>query len=468
MENNKMIQLNGELVPDNEMANIFLESLIGNKWEGATFQFYTEDKEKKDKSGDKNAQWKHLQPPFDFGFMKTKQDQGSGVWVMVNEGDGQGRTAKNVVKIRALFIDLDGSPWEPAAERLKPHMRVESSPGRWHLYWLVGDCTLDEFTPIQKAIARRFNGDPACHDLPRVLRVPGFYHLKGEPVMTKLIEVNNFPRYTTQEVIDGLGLKIVENDVSAQTQVVQQVEHKPSDVYQYTIKKTGEMINLKQWAAANPNFDIVKAMNPEFIRGKAEKGKQHILCPFADEHTDTSQDMSTFVANADEKNPSWTIHCMHGHCVDRDRLAFFKVMLEKGWLQESILGIKILELKQPSWIKFPIVKITQAQEWANLTPEERRIALDLQYYTWRSGIGTFEDDDWKIAKFLGVKENEWLNYRTILIKSGWLLEENGRLYNEISRNEFVTAQYAYSKQSAGGKKGGITTQQNRRENKTYN
>src|SRR5439155_8033604 len=35
---------------------------------------------------------------------------GSGVFFMVNRGDGHGRSAKNVVGVRTLFLDLDGAP----------------------------------------------------------------------------------------------------------------------------------------------------------------------------------------------------------------------------------------------------------------------------------------------------------------------------------------------------------------------
>lgn len=68
---------------------------------------------------------------------------GAGVFWMVNYGDGKGRAAGNVTGIRAVFVDLDGTPLAPVLSAgLEPHAVVESSPGRWHCYWLVADAPL--------------------------------------------------------------------------------------------------------------------------------------------------------------------------------------------------------------------------------------------------------------------------------------------------------------------------------------
>ena len=122
------------------------------------------------------------------------QQQGAGAFVMVNRGDGlvhsgekTCRTAKNVVAVRSLFVDLDGVPLKPVLKACRPDIVVESSPGRYHGYWLTDDCRLDEFSQHQKLIAQKFNGDPSVHDLPRVMRLPGCIHQKAEPFMTRII-----------------------------------------------------------------------------------------------------------------------------------------------------------------------------------------------------------------------------------------------------------------------------------------
>ena len=118
-------------------------------------------------------------------------ERGAGVFVMVNAGDGMGRKAGNVQRVRALFADLDGSPLAPVqAAPLPPHCIVESSPDRWHAYWRVSDCPLDRFKPLQQALAERFAADRKVCDLPRVMRLPGFDHRKGEPFTTRIVTLD--------------------------------------------------------------------------------------------------------------------------------------------------------------------------------------------------------------------------------------------------------------------------------------
>lgn len=118
-------------------------------------------------------------------------EQGAGIFFMVNQGDQKGRKKENVVRVRAVFVDLDGAPLGPVmASSMKPHITVESSPGRYHAYWLVKDCPLDHFTQLQAALAIKFNSDPAVKDLPRVMRLPGFFHQKNGAFMTRILSEN--------------------------------------------------------------------------------------------------------------------------------------------------------------------------------------------------------------------------------------------------------------------------------------
>jgi putative DNA primase/helicase len=94
----------------------------------------------------------------------------------------KGRKAGDIVRVRALFADLDGAPlsnvWNVP---LDAGWVTRTSAGRYHVYWRVADIATAEFTPLQKEIIARTGGDRAIHDLPRVMRLPGFVHQKGEP-----------------------------------------------------------------------------------------------------------------------------------------------------------------------------------------------------------------------------------------------------------------------------------------------
>lgn len=457
------------LQPDLIMVSRFLKALTSGEDDSATFQFVDDKKE-----NSQLAEVIHLEfNNENLSFLQKKQKLGCAVYVMVNRGDGKGRSKNNVVKIRALFIDLDGAPWKPAAELLKPHIRVETSPGHYHLYWLVSDCTLDQFSPIQQAIAKKFNGDKSCVDLPRVLRVPGTYHLKTvTPYMSKLEELNEFPEYTTKAIIDGLELDILPDPKKGMrpqsTNVVGAPNASKCEPFEYVDHSTGEVIDLAAWAMKNPSFDIIAAIDPQYFRGSPKDGKQHIVCPFESVHTDKAPDFAAFIANASPPQyKSWDIHCCHAHCVDRDRLEYLSAFLVKGWLSVNSLQTVTatqtsIEMKRPRFVSYPVNDILAAPEWSTLLAEERRIALDLMTMAWASDDGTIQDDDWLISRRLDISENKWLDYRKTLIRAGWLIEYNGKLTNRIVKQEFDAAQLAYMSVIVKAGNGGRRTQERAR------
>jgi P4 family phage/plasmid primase-like protien len=134
------------------------------------------------------------------GTLTGLNSHGAGIYVMVNEGDRKGRKEKNVTRVRAVFADFDGVPL-PEHWELKPHILVLSSPGRHHVYWLVSDLPLEEFSAVQKALAAHYGSDDKVSDLPRVMRLPGFHHCKREPVMVRLLEASEHPAYTRADLL---------------------------------------------------------------------------------------------------------------------------------------------------------------------------------------------------------------------------------------------------------------------------
>ena len=114
--------------------------------------------------------------------------KGAGVFVMVNRGDGKGRKAENVTAVRAVFLDLDGAPLEPVlAAPIRPPIVCESSPCKYHAYWPVADMPPGDFRRAQQVLAERYGGDAKVCDLPRVMRLPGYLHTKGEPFTSRLL-----------------------------------------------------------------------------------------------------------------------------------------------------------------------------------------------------------------------------------------------------------------------------------------
>ncbi len=179
--------------PDTAMAKRFLTNIAPDS--EITFQTFAEGPKKGDRTLNRV-----LHGAFDLHVDRLLEfnNAGAGVFFMVNRGDGEiktgektCRTIKNVVSIRAIFVDLDGAPLPPVqAATPPPTIIVESSPGKYHAYWPMNDLPLNRFTELQVQLAHKFMGDPTVKDLPRVLRVPGFIHLKAEPFMSRLIHLD--------------------------------------------------------------------------------------------------------------------------------------------------------------------------------------------------------------------------------------------------------------------------------------
>lgn len=141
------------------------------------------------------------------------KDRGWGVFFCVNKTDLKGRKEENIKKIRALFIDCDTPEKSPRVlqmvQELQPHCIIESSPGKYHIYWLIENCSFDEYKNLQKKLAAKFGSDKSVHDLARVMRVPGFYHLKASPFLSHVVSYHEDPAYSVDEVVQAYDLDSV-------------------------------------------------------------------------------------------------------------------------------------------------------------------------------------------------------------------------------------------------------------------
>lgn len=109
---------------------------------------------------------------------------GYGIFATVAEMDGRGRQLENVFALRAHYVDLDGDTASADLDRAcasvpPPTFMVESSPGKFHVYWVVTPYAgNDRFSDLQRRLRQTYNGDPKVIDAARVMRVPGFYNMK--------------------------------------------------------------------------------------------------------------------------------------------------------------------------------------------------------------------------------------------------------------------------------------------------
>lgn len=136
---------------------------------------------------------------------------GWGIFCCINAMNGQGRELSNVQYIRAHVVDFDNPLTSAAsyqraiATHPQPHFAVQSSAGKFHLYWLVEPYTGNEFYTLQqRKLAQTYDGDKSIIDATRVLRVPGFLHQKAEPFLTTCWGIHNGARWTAAQIADSL------------------------------------------------------------------------------------------------------------------------------------------------------------------------------------------------------------------------------------------------------------------------
>lgn len=136
------------------------------------------------------------------------QSKGAGVFFQPNEG---GRGSKAITKVNALWLDLDDAPIAPVLASVKsqdtpaPNAIVQSSPGKFHVYWLVSECEKQVFKRAQKVLAARFGGDPKVCNLDRVMRVPGsvnYKTLEGFQTKCKVLHKNTVPYYMLVDIAE--------------------------------------------------------------------------------------------------------------------------------------------------------------------------------------------------------------------------------------------------------------------------
>lgn len=138
-----------------------------------------------------------------FNLLRLKSSLGAGVFVVINEG---GQSAEEITRVRYAFVDTDGAPLEPIVKALPPQMVIQSSPGKYHVYWRAADVPLEEFGAIQRAAIAKFGTDKQVNDLPRVMRLPGFDHQKEAPTRVCLLDAApTLPAYTVTDFLAAFG-----------------------------------------------------------------------------------------------------------------------------------------------------------------------------------------------------------------------------------------------------------------------
>jgi len=250
-----------ELAPDLAEAERFLDLMA--EGERITLQTFDDNAGRKDRT---LAAVMHGDLATHGARLKKFNASGAGIFWTVNYTDAAGRTAENITGIRAVFLDLDGAPPGPVlAAGAEPHAVVESSPGKWHIYWLVTGCQLEQFKPAQTALAAKFGGDRSVNDLPRVMRLPGFIHRKGQPFRSRIATLEPMQPYQFDELVHRLGLDLTPKPM-------QRIDPRTGEI-QDKVQAGGRHAHLVK-LVAQLNW---RGMPAEAIRG-AVRAENHRVC----------------------------------------------------------------------------------------------------------------------------------------------------------------------------------------------
>lgn len=127
--------------------------------------------------------------------------RGAGVYVTVNRTVNGSRRKEDIIEARAMFREAD-SPDLPIIP-IEPHLVVETSPGKKHEYFLLEpNSDFETWEGILETVVAEYGGDPGAKGRNRVLRLPGFYHMKDpdHPHMVKVVHESGTPRLALDEL----------------------------------------------------------------------------------------------------------------------------------------------------------------------------------------------------------------------------------------------------------------------------
>ncbi len=139
------------------------------------------------------------------GTLHEINKKGAGIFFAVNCG---GNTDNEINKINAQFVENDKLSIEEQLANinsfpLQPSIIIKTRKSL-HTYWFVKDAQVSRFREIQKRLCFYFDGDTNCVNESRVMRLPGFYHNKQEPVLVECIFYNPQNIYTQDELAEKL------------------------------------------------------------------------------------------------------------------------------------------------------------------------------------------------------------------------------------------------------------------------
>ena len=217
------------LVHDFDQAQHHLSKIDCNA-DKYCFQTFTDSKQKQ--VPDKLARTFYGSFEEHKGTLALYNNQGAGVFVTVNETEGKGRKKTDIKRIRAVWVEDDNgdAPELP----VRPHMKIESSLGKYHSYIFTDTDKVDEFEGVEQRLVDDYGSDPNAKDRSRVLRLAGFYHQKNpeKPFLVRIVSERNekpLDWETLKELFPPVNVPIKNNVVTIKTSKVEKCKFNAVD-----------------------------------------------------------------------------------------------------------------------------------------------------------------------------------------------------------------------------------------------
>ena len=123
-------------------------------------------------------------------WLRFENLSGGNIYLSANAlcGQATARTRSQIATIRHVYLDIDVNGEKVLQAILhdshipQPSYVLNTSPRKFQTVWKVEGFTVEQVEALQRSMAATFGADRAVVDAARVLRLPGFYNRKGEPL----------------------------------------------------------------------------------------------------------------------------------------------------------------------------------------------------------------------------------------------------------------------------------------------
>lgn len=138
-------------------------------------------------------------------WITAQQTAGAGVYITVNQTVGAKRTKADISEVRAVWVDDDVARDIPrTAWPLPPHLIVETSPGKYHYYWLTRTHPGVEFDGVMQCMVAKHDCDKNAKDSARVLRLAGTFNFKyAVEHCARIVSSDKKAPYPWVEILDN-------------------------------------------------------------------------------------------------------------------------------------------------------------------------------------------------------------------------------------------------------------------------